>query len=110
MRRLIALSLLIPIHAKADSAIKTAWEACRKSEMTVCRSLENTIENVERKLENQLEELGIKKATVITASTANILIQKRVRVSTGSWDAIGNDRSVLEIDEEKVELNLEWRF
>lgn len=112
MRSLILVTTVaFPGQSIASNATDSVMEACMKSkEIAICKATNDSIKNMERKVNNLLIDYGMKESAVILITTTKALIEQRINIKTGSWDLINLDRSVIKIEREKVYLQLEWNL
>ena len=109
MKRAIIFLAMIPSTSVASDALSTAFNACMKSDkIDTCKIIKSSVDDVEKQVVRTLEEYGMKNSAIVMASFAKIAVDRRIRISTGSWSQMNINRSVIEINEERVYLTLEW--
>ncbi len=113
MIRLILLLLLVCPYSQAseEEALSKAWEACRSSkDIEVCYTANEKIKNVSRKLNEKLEEFGIKNITLITTAAAHAIVEKKIKIDGGEQLIMNSSSSFVEIRQEDVHVKIEWSF
>ena len=114
MRKLLIAFLLIPSLSRASEggdALKKSMDACMASDnIDICKTTKRSMKRMEKKLKRVLENYGMETTAIVMTSATKALVEKRIEIKTGSWKAINMNRSVIQINEEGVYLQLEWRL